>query len=218
MRLVLLGPPGAGKGTLAEILKTELGLVHVSTGQMLREEVKTLTPLGTQAKQYIDKGELVPDEIVIQLVSHKVKELEGKEGFALDGFPRTKVQAEGLDRILAGLNQPIDLVIYCEVTLELILFRLEGRRVCHECGLNYHVTNMPPKKTGVCDQCNGELYQRSDDSEEAIRIRLKAYHDQTAELVSYYLKQGSLRKVPGDLSAKKLFELLKGLFHREKLL
>ena len=218
MKLVLLGPPGAGKGTQAELLKKNLELYPISTGDMLREEAKAKTELGTEAKKYMDQGKLVPDHVVIQMVSHRIKEMEEQMGFVLDGFPRTRIQAENLDRILAELRKPIDLVIYCEASLPVIIRRLGGRRVCQECGVNYHLTNRPPKKPGICDQCGGVLYQRSDDTEQAIQMRLKAYEKQTVELINYYQTRGTLRRVSGDIEAVTLFEQLKTLFQKEGLL
>ncbi|MBI1977034.1 MAG: adenylate kinase [Candidatus Omnitrophica bacterium] len=217
MKLILLGPPGAGKGTEAELLKKELSVRHISTGDMLREQVKSGASLGQQAKRYMDSGRLVPDDIVIRMVSERIQELGIKESFALDGFPRTRIQAESLDGTLEKSGRPIDLVLYFETSAPVVIQRLSGRRVCRQCGLNYHVQNMPPKKDGICDQCEGELYQRPDDSEETIRTRLKAYQDQTAELIGYYQAKGLLRKIPGDYEAIKLFEYLKDLFQREGL-
>lgn len=217
MKLILLGPPGAGKGTEAGLLKKELGVRHISTGDMLREQVKAGAPLGQQAKRYMEAGELVPDEIVIGMVSEKIQDLGTQESFALDGFPRTRVQAESLDGTLEKFGRPIDLVLYFDTSVPVVIQRLGGRRVCRQCGLNYHVRNMPPKKEGICDQCGGQLYQRPDDAEETIRTRLKAYQDQTAELIDYYQAKGLLRKIPGDYEAVKLFEYLKDLFRREGL-
>lgn len=218
MRLILLGPPGAGKGTAAGILKKELGILHISTGDMLREQVKAGSALGREAKKYMDSGKLVPDDVVIGMVSEKVEGLQEEESFALDGFPRTKVQAQSLDQTLKELRRPIDRALYFDASTSVIIKRLSGRRVCKQCGFNYHIHNMPPAKPGVCDQCGGELYQRADDSEATVQTRLKAYREQTAELIDYYQLKGSLRRVPADYEARQLFEYLKDLFNKEELL
>lgn len=218
MRLILLGPPGAGKGTQAELLKKRLDLRHISSGDMFREEVKAGTELGKEARKYMEAGKLIPDDIVIRMVSGRIKGIKAGEGFALDGFPRTRVQAENLDKILRELAKPIDRVLYLETSTPVVIRRLGGRRVCRECGLSYHVDNMLPKKEGICDQCGGRLYQRPDDSEATIQVRLKAYEDQTAELVEYYRLQGILRKVPGDYEAEKLFDYLEDFFRKEDLI
>ena len=213
-----MGPPGAGKGTLAELFKKNLGMVHISTGDMLREEVKSASLLGEQAKKDMNEGKLVSDEIVIQMVLKKIKGLDENRGFILDGFPRTRIQAERLDEILKELGKPVDLVLYYEASLPVIIKRLGGRRVCRECGRNYHIENIPPMKPGICDQCSGELYRRVDDSEETIRTRLQAYENQTTELIGYYHTQGTLRTVSGDMDTTMLFEYLKNLFKKEGLL
>ncbi len=218
MKLIFLGPPGAGKGTQADLLVEKLHLVHISTGDMLREEVKRKTPLGEKAKTYMEKGDLVPDEIVIQMVSRKIQNLGHDTGFILDGFPRTRVQAESLDKTLDKLGRPIDRVLYFETSPSVIIYRLSGRRVCKECGFNYHIKNKPPKGDGICDRCGGILYQRPDDSEETIQVRLETYEVQTRDLIGYYQSHELLRKVSGDLEAIELFDYLKTLFQKEGLL
>jgi len=180
MRIVLLGPPGAGKGTLAGFLKEELGFAHISTGDMLREEMKNGTDLGNKIKGIVESGTLVPDEIVIELIENKVSSGENtKAGFMLDGFPRTKTQAEELDKILEKIAQPIEKVLYMEASLEIVIQRLTGRRVCRQCGALFHVKNMPSKKEGICDACGGELYQRPDDNEDTIATRMEVYLEST---------------------------------------
>ncbi|MCA9408915.1 MAG: adenylate kinase [Candidatus Omnitrophica bacterium] len=209
MKIVLLGPPGAGKGTLAGLLKSSLGVFHVSTGDILREEMKADSPLGQETKNYVEKGQLVPDELVTRLVKNKLSDHQLLDkGYLLDGFPRTKAQAEELDKILAEINQPIDFALYMEATLPMILRRLTGRRVCKNCGAVFHLTNRPSKKEGICDVCNGALYQRSDDNEETIRNRMDVYLKNTKPIVDYYETQGKLKKVDGDKESEELQESL----------
>jgi len=209
MRLVLLGPPGAGKGTLAGLLKDQLGLAHISTGDILREEMKNNTPLGREAKQYIENGELVPDEVVTKLIDHKMTGggMAG-DGYMLDGFPRTEQQAQDLDRILEKLKKPIEHAIYLDSSLPVIIQRLTGRRICRNCSALYHIQNKPPKKPGVCDTCGGEVYQRSDDNEETIKTRMDVYMANTKPIISYYEAQGKLQKLDADKDAKDLQEIL----------
>ena len=212
MRLVLLGPPGAGKGTQANVLCKEFNVLHISTGDLLREAVRNNTAVGLEAKAYMDKGELVPDEIVAKMITEKLKNTDVSNGFILDGFPRTKRQAEILDNALETLRLPLDMVVYFETKEDTILLRLTGRRVCRKCGYNFHVTNIPPKKEGVCDYCGGELYQRDDDKEVTIRRRIDVYHSQTKELIDYYTEKKLLHKASGDLEVNALFSELKKVF------
>ena len=199
MRIVLLGPPGAGKGTLAGALKETLGILHISTGDILREELKANTPLGQEAKKYIESGGLVPDEVVTKLIENKItNDGKAKEGFMLDGFPRTENQAKDLDEILKKLNMPINTALYMEASLDIVLKRLTGRRVCRDCGKLYHVINMPSRKEGVCDACDGELYQRPDDNEETIKNRMNVYMENTAPIIDFYENQGKLEKINAD--------------------
>jgi adenylate kinase len=205
MRLILMGPPGAGKGTLASLLKETLKVPHISTGDILREEMKKGSPLGKKAKGFIETGALVPDELVTALVEKRLatgKDL--KKGFMLDGFPRTLAQAKDLDGILAKLKRPLDRAIYLESTLPVIIQRLTGRRVCRKCGTGFHVTNRPPKKAGVCDLCRGELYQRADDNEETIRKRMDVYLTTTLPIVDYYKGRGNLLTMDGDAESEDL--------------
>ncbi len=199
MNIILLGPPGAGKGTLAERLVDKKGFVHISTGQILREAVANETEVGLEAKSYMDKGELVPDEVVTKIVVEKLKEKEVKEkGFMLDGFPRTIKQAELLDDALSKEGLKIDIVIFLDASEETIIKRLSGRRTCEKCGRNYNIYTMPPKVKGVCDVCGGKLYQRDDDKEETVRNRLKVYKENTAPLVKYYENKNLLKSFKGD--------------------
>lgn len=208
MNLVLLGPPGAGKGTQAVLLSQGLQLVHISTGEMLREEMKKGSELGAQAKSYVQSGELVPDELVTRMIEKKIFENSASRGFVLDGFPRNETQAVSLDAMLKAHKAKIDAVIYLGASMPVILQRLTGRRVCKNCGANFHVKNMPPKKDGVCDKCSGELYQRSDDKEETITNRLKVYNQSTANVVDYYQRQGILKKVNADQDARQVYDYL----------
>lgn len=199
MNTVLLGPPGAGKGTLAAVLKEKFGLLHISTGDLLREEMKSGSDLGNKVKKFVESGDLVPDQIVIEMIEKKLAQNDlGIKGYMLDGFPRTTVQAEDLDKILAKIGRPIDFALYMQASLPVILQRLTGRRVCRKCGAISHVVNRPSKRPGICDLCDGELYQRADDTEETIRNRMQVYEQKTAPIIEYYQKQGKLQTVSGD--------------------
>ena len=217
MRIVLLGPPGAGKGTQAKVLSNSYSIPHISTGGILRQAVKDGTDVGKKAKAYMDKGELVPDEVVNQIVVDRLKAGDARAGFILDGYPRTRPQAEELDRSLAALGIGIDIVVYFDTSEAVAVARLSGRRVCKKCGANYHVKNIPPKRAGICDACGSELIQRPDDKEATVRNRLVVYERQTKELIDYYKKKGVLRKVSGDLNVEDLFEVLSKMFKEEGL-
>ena len=217
MRIVLLGPPGAGKGSLAGIIKERLQVAHISTGDMLREEMKKGSALGQEIKALIDKGALVSDELVTRLVEERIKtdpQLEG--GYMFDGFPRTVKQAEDLDKILAKAGKPLDFALNMEAGWDLILLRLAGRRVCKKCGALYHVRNKPPKVLDVCDLCSGSLYQRSDDNEETVRKRLEVYTSSTQPIVDYYAKTGRLKKVDGDKETVELFADLQKILNEDQ--
>lgn len=192
MNLILLGAPGAGKGTLAAYLIDKMSVPSVSTGNILREAVKNETKLGREAKQYMDAGKLVPDEVVIGMLEERIAQSDCQNGFILDGFPRTIPQAEALDRIAK-----IDCALSLEVPDEVIEGRMTGRRVCLKCGATYHVQNMPPKKEGVCDVCGDELVIRKDDAIDVVRDRLKTFHAQTEPLKDYYGDQGKLKSIDG---------------------
>jgi adenylate kinase len=210
MRLVLLGPPGAGKGTLAGILKQASGIVHISTGDILREEMKNETVLGKEARGYVDKGELVPDVLVIKLIENKIVNDPGiVRGYMLDGFPRTLAQARELDKILKDIGQPVDHAIYMETDLSVLVGRLTGRRICRDCGAVYHVSNRPPAVAGVCDICGGtDLYQRADDNENTIRNRMDVYLKNTLPIVDYYKDQDLLLKVDGSREAEEIQQVI----------
>jgi adenylate kinase len=198
MRIILFGPPGAGKGTQAKVLSERVRLPHVSTGDLLRENVKGSTPLGRQAKDFMDKGLLVPDELVANMLQERFSRPDVKSGFILDGYPRNISQAKTMDDMLAKINMDIDFVVYLDASDAIIIQRLSGRLVCSSCGANFHVTNMPPKVAGICDSCGGSLYQRSDDKEETVRKRLEVYKKEVAPLIEYYQKQKKLYRLSGD--------------------
>ncbi len=218
MRLVLLGPPGAGKGTQAQMLSEKYGIPHISTGDMLRDAVRKNTNTGQAANAYMLKGELVPDGIVIDIVKERLLASDAKGGFILDGFPRTKKQAESLDGALKKSNMPLDMVLYFNTTDSVSVSRLSGRRVCKSCGANFHIINIPPKAEGRCDYCNGPLIQREDDREITVRNRLEVYKKETSELIDYYKQKGLLRPVLGDLNAEQISLELENMFKQERLL
>jgi adenylate kinase len=196
-RVVLLGPPGAGKGTQAKLLQEEFAACQISTGDILRQAVAQQTPLGQEAAQYINRGGLVPDDVIVNLVAERLKQTDCEKGFILDGFPRTIAQAESLDAILKRMNLSLNGVLSVQVPEQVIIERLAGRRTCKSCGALSHVVFNPPKKAGVCDRCGGELFQRDDDREETIAHRLKVYESQTAPLADYYRERGLLRAIDG---------------------
>jgi len=201
MNIILLGPPGAGKGTQAKTLAKNLGIAHISTGDILRQNVANGTELGKQAKDYMNKGLLVPDELVTKMVISRINEPDTKKGFILDGYPRNLKQAEALDKLLNEKNIKIDFVIDLVTKEEVIIQRLSGRLACKGCSGNYHITNMPPKKQMICDLCGSELYQRADDKEETIRKRLEVYLKESAPLIEYYQAKKSLQRVSADEEA-----------------
>ena len=217
MKLVLLGPPGAGKGTQSIVLSKIYKIPHISTGDILRESVKKSLPLGIKAKSYMDKGELVPDEIVTGIVVERLKNADTNNGYILDGFPRTVKQAEDLDTALDKSGSTIDMAVYFDTSEATAIERLSGRRVCKACGFNYHIKNIPPKKDGVCDKCGNQLFQRPDDKEDTVRNRLKVYEVQTKPLIEYYTKKGIIKEVSGDLGVDRLFEVLSKIFRDVKL-
>ncbi|TAK36311.1 MAG: adenylate kinase [Chloroflexota bacterium] len=198
MYIVLLGAPGAGKGTQASRMAEQIGLAHVASGDLFREALSNRTELGLLAKSYMDRGALVPDEVTIRMIFERVALPDCAKGVILDGFPRTIAQAEALDRTLAGQGKNIDLVLYIKVSEDELLSRLGGRWLCRRCQAPYHIKSAPPKVAGVCDVCGGELYQRTDDSMETARNRLVVYFDQTAPLIEYYQTKGKLVEVDGE--------------------
>lgn len=215
MRLVLLGPPGAGKGTQAKELSEEMAIPHVATGDIFREAVREGSPLGLKAKEYLETGQLVPDDLTTAIVTERVSRPDCQNGFLLDGFPRTVPQAEALDQFLGVKGLSLDAVLEIEVPEEKLLLRLTGRRVCRGCGANYHLLFRPPAQAGKCNLCGGELYQREDDMEATVKKRLSVYQAQTWPLIAYYTDKKLLQKVNGDqpapqvlLEIKKMLSLL----------
>lgn len=206
MKLVILGPPGAGKGTQADYIIKKYNIPHVSTGDIFRENIKSETELGKKASSYMDKGLLVPDELVIDLVADRIAKDDAKDGFLLDGFPRTVAQAVSLDAILDKNNTGLTKVINIDVKPEILIERAVGRRVCKSCGRTYHVKFNPPKVEGICDNDGSELIQRADDVEETVKTRIEVYFDQTAPLIDYYKAQGILLDINGDQDIDKVFE------------
>ena len=198
MRIVLVGPPGAGKGTQAQVLQQTFNIPHISTGDLLRQAVREETALGKQARSYMDKGELVPDELVTAMVAERLQRPDCASGFLLDGFPRTIAQAEALAVELARSGKELDGVISIMVPRADLIERLSGRRVCRECGAMYHERFDPPKKAGICDRCQGTLYQRSDDNAETVSARLSVYERATAPLLSYYRDRALLYEIDGS--------------------
>ncbi|QED45965.1 adenylate kinase [Cytobacillus dafuensis] len=215
MNLVLMGLPGAGKGTQAEKIVQKYGIPHISTGDMFRAAIKDETELGLQAKSFMDKGELVPDEVTIGIVRERLSKGDCKKGFLLDGFPRTVAQAEALEDILTHLDKKINYVINIDVDNGILMERLTGRRICKDCGATYHLVFNPPAKDGVCDRCSGELYQRADDNEATVKNRLDVNIKQTKPLLDFYETKGYLRNIDGQQEIDKVFadvdQLLEGL-------
>lgn len=206
MKLVILGPPGAGKGTQADYIIKKYNIPHISTGDIFRENIINNTELGVKAKSYMDKGLLVPDELVIDLVEDRIKKPDAKDGFLLDGFPRTVAQAVSLDAILDADGDKLSKVININVDPEILIRRAVGRRVCKKCGATYHVEFNPPKVEGICDNDGEKLIQRDDDNEETVKKRIEVYFDQTAPLIDYYNAQGLLIDVNGAQDIDKVFD------------
>lgn len=208
MKIIMLGAPGAGKGTQAKMLAKKYDIPHISTGDIFRMNIKNNTELGQKAKGYMDAGELVPDELVVDLVVDRIKAKDCMKGFILDGFPRTIPQAEALDYALNNQNERIDYAINVDVPDEAIIKRMSGRRACVGCGATYHVENMPPKKENVCDTCGESLILREDDKPETVKKRLDVYHEQTQPLIDYYDKKGVILTVDGTLDVDVVFKKL----------
>lgn len=211
MKIIMLGAPGAGKGTHAKKITEKFGIPAISTGNIFRENIKNGTELGKKAKEYMDAGNLVPDELVCDLVVDRLKQDDCKNGYILDGFPRTIPQAEALTAALAKNDDAIDYALEIFIEDQAIIDRMSGRRVCKSCGATYHVVNIPPKTEGVCDECDGELIVRDDDAPETVKKRLDVYHEQTAPLIDYYKKQGILKVIDGSKGLDTCFEEICGI-------
>lgn len=205
LKLVLLGPPGAGKGTQASEIVRKYNIPHISTGDIFRKNIGEGTELGTKAKDYMDKGLLVPDELVVAIVKDRLAESDCKDGFLLDGFPRTVDQADALDMELKNLNYSLDYVVNIQVDSEALIERAVGRRICKSCGATYHIKFNKPKEEGKCDLCGGDLFQRSDDTEETVTNRIKVYLEQTEPLIEYYTGKGIIANINGDQNIDKVF-------------
>ena len=214
MKIIMLGAPGAGKGSQASRIATEYQLPHISTGDIFRANLKEETELGKKAKSFMDKGELVPDDITIAMLLERIHKEDCKNGYILDGFPRTIPQAEALKEALAKKNEKIDLALDVEATDELIIKRMAGRRTCPACGAIYHIVTLPPKVEGKCDRCGADLIQRKDDNEETVKNRLKIYHEITEPLISYYKKEGILEEIDGAEDLDKVFEKVKTIIRQ----
>ena len=216
MDMILLGLPGVGKGTQAKKLEASLEIPHIATGDIFRKAIKNETPLGKKAKSFIDAGDLVPDEVTIGIVEERLKESDCEDGFILDGFPRTIAQAEALDEILAEQNRELDLAIYLQAEVDILVKRLAGRRVCEDCGAVYHIENDPPEVEGVCDKCGGNLIQRSDDQEDTVKKRIEVNKEKTSKLADYYQDKGILREVQSTGGIDKVQEKLLNLIEANK--
>ncbi|MDD5216906.1 MAG: adenylate kinase [Candidatus Omnitrophica bacterium] len=217
MNLIFLGPPGAGKGTHAKVLSEQLGMSHLATGDILRRNIRDKTELGLKAKDVIERGALVSDDLVNAMMLGEIDRISDSRGFLLDGYPRTLGQADALEKFLGEKNRRLDAVIDFDTSEKIVIERLSGRRICPKCNANYHVRNIPPRVEGVCDHCGEKLTQRKDDQPDTIRHRLTTYHRETAPLTEYYQKKGLLNRIHGDLGIKEIQAEMKALFERLKL-
>lgn len=208
MRMILLGPPGAGKGTQAKLISEKCSIPHISTGDIFRKNISERTPLGTKAKEYMDKGQLVPDELTIDLVNDRLTYEDCKNGFLLDGFPRTVKQAEALEKFLQQNGKRLDTALLIDVPSDFILERMTGRRVCPSCGTSYHIKFNPPKNQGICDGCGSKIEQRKDDTEETVKERIDVYDKQTQPLVNFYASKDQLFVADGTQSIDQVFQII----------
>ncbi|MCC5912609.1 MAG: adenylate kinase [Clostridiaceae bacterium] len=215
MRTILLGPPGAGKGTQAAVIVNEFHIPHISTGDIFRYNIKQGTDLGKEAKSYMDQGLLVPDELVVAIVEDRLKQEDCKTGFLLDGFPRTANQAEALDNVLRNMKVALDKVINIEVDKERLIKRVVGRRICKECGATYHIEFNPSLKEELCDKCGGQLHQRDDDTEATVSKRIEVYLNETQPLIEYYKDQGTLVTIDGEKSIDTVSQEIVAALRRE---
>ena len=211
MKIIMLGAPGAGKGTQAKMIADKYKVPHISTGDIFRANIKNGTELGKKAKEYMDKGQLVPDELTVEILLDRVAQDDCKNGYVLDGFPRTIPQADVLDTELTKLGDKVDYAINVDVPDENIVRRMSGRRACLKCGATYHIEHIPPKKEGICDTCGSELVQRDDDKPETVQNRLSVYHEQTQPLIDYYNKKGILKSVDGTKDMQEVFDEITGI-------
>ena len=216
MKLVLLGPPGAGKGTLATEIVNEYHIPHISTGDIFRENIKNGTPLGKIAEGYISKGQLVPDEVVIDIALDRLSKEDCKDSFMLDGFPRTVEQAKALDKFLSERGTKLSFVIDITVAKDVLIDRITTRRVCKSCGATYNIKGLPPKVEGICDKCGGELYQRADDNEETVAKRIDIYNTQTKPLVDYYQDLGEIVKLDGAVKVTEVYKTAREILGKQK--
>ena len=205
MKIIMLGAPGAGKGTQAKMIAEKFNIPHISTGDIFRANIKNGTELGKKAKEYMDKGQLVPDELTVEILLDRVANDDCKDGYVLDGFPRTIPQADVLDKELTKLGDKVDFAINVDVPDENIVRRMSGRRACLKCGATYHIEHIPPKQEGICDKCGSELVQRDDDKPETVQNRLSVYHEQTQPLIDYYNKKNILKSVDGTKDMQEVF-------------
>lgn len=211
MKIIMLGAPGAGKGTQAKMIADKYKVPHISTGDIFRANIKNGTELGKKAKEFMDKGQLVPDELTVEILLDRVAQEDCKNGYVLDGFPRTIPQADVLDKELTKLGDKVDFAINVDVPDENIIRRMSGRRACLKCGATYHIEHIPPKKEGICDTCGSELVQRDDDKPETVKNRLNVYHEQTQPLIDYYTKKNILKTVDGTKDMQEVFNEITGI-------
>ena len=211
MKIIMLGAPGAGKGTQAKMIADKYKVPHISTGDIFRANIKNGTELGKKAKEFMDKGQLVPDELTVEILLDRVAQDDCKNGYVLDGFPRTIPQADVLDKELTKLGDKVDYAINVDVPDENIIRRMSGRRACLKCGATYHIEHIPPKQEGICDTCGSELVQRDDDKPETVKNRLSVYHEQTQPLIDYYTKKNILKTVDGTKDMQEVFNEITGI-------